>query len=361
MATNAAIQEATNTMIPLKVLLVEDSEADRVLYQRLLRKSNTAFDVTEADSVAAGLRACQGKAMDCVVLDYHLPDGDGIEFINSFEKYGSPETAIIMVTGQGNEKTAVEAMKLGALDYITKNTISEGYFVQSILNAIERSRLRREVQKYQADLEKSNQSLTEFTHIVSHDLKAPLRRIKSYCELIEEETKGVLPAEAANYVSRLGANVDRLQHFVDDLLAFSRVMHAEEERKTIDLNVMLKEVLEDLEPLIEENHARVMVEKLPTLSLYPLRIQQVFQNLVSNAIKYRGKDDPVIEVSYADLGTEYEFSVKDNGMGIPAQYQQNIFKAFQRLHAQDQIEGTGLGLSIVQKVAAMHGGKVGVK
>ena len=334
---------------------------DRLLYQRLLRRSESTFEVAEADSVASGLDISKDLSLDCIVLDYHLPDADGIEFIHSFEERGATDTAIIMVTGQGNEQTAVEAMKLGALDYITKNTINEGYFVQSILNAVERSRLRREVQQYQADLEKSNQALSEFTHIVSHDLKAPLRRIHSYCELIEEETRGMLNAEAAGYVGRLAANTDRLQHFVDDLLAFSRAMHAEEEKKLIDLNSVLAEVLEDLEPLIEENNARVEVQKLPTLLVYPLRIQQVFSNLISNAIKYRGAADPFIAVSCADQGAAFEFSVADNGMGIAAKYQQNIFKAFQRLHPQDQIEGTGLGLSIVQKVVAMHKGKIRVE
>src|SRR5205085_3462126 len=125
-------------------------------------------------------------------------------------------------TGQGNEKTAVEAMKLGALDYITKGSISEAYFVHSILNAIERSHLKQQIARYQHDLEKSNRALSEFAHVVSHDLKAPLRRMVSYCDLLKEETKGRLEDEAEKYVDRLSANATRLQRFINDLLEFSR-------------------------------------------------------------------------------------------------------------------------------------------
>jgi signal transduction histidine kinase len=346
----------------LRILVVEDCPEDRVLYKRLLTRGSTPFEVLEAENAAQGLELGRNNEVDCVLLDYHLPDSDGIDFIRAFQQQAkSPDAAVIMVTGQGNEKTAVEAMKMGALDYITKSSISEAYFVMSILNAIERSHLKQQIVKYQQDLEKSNRALSEFAHIVSHDLKAPLRRMVSYCDLLKEEAKGKLESEAEKYVDRLSANAARLQRFINDLLEFSRIMHAQEEMKEVDLKAAVKEIIEDLEPLIEENNAKITTDELPVIMAYPLRIRQLFLNLLSNAIKYRGKGDPVIHVGYEDRGSHHFFYVQDNGMGIPEKYQKNIFEAFQRLHTHDAIEGTGLGLSICRKVVAMHGGQIGLE
>ena len=360
-SVNTALLRQAVKESALKILVVEDCLEDRVLYKRLLNKSGAAFVILEAENAADGLELAKNNTVDCLLLDYHLPDADGIDFIQSFQQHGkTPQAAIIMVTGQGNEKTAVEAMKLGALDYITKSSISEGYFAQSILNAVERSHLKQQIGKYQRDLEKSNRALSEFAHIVSHDLKAPLRRMVSYCDLLKEEAKGKLEGEADKYVDRLAANAVRLQRFINDLLEFSRVMHAQEEMKETDLKKMMEEILEDLEPLIEENKAAITTGDLPAIVAYPLRIRQLFLNLISNAIKYRGEADPVIQIGYEDRGSGYFFYVQDNGMGIPEKYQQNIFEAFQRLHTHDAIEGTGLGLSICRKVVAMHGGEIGL-
>ncbi|HTK84753.1 MAG TPA: ATP-binding protein [Patescibacteria group bacterium] len=344
------------------ILVVEDSPEDRVLYKRILKRDNANFRVLEAESAAQGLEIGQNNEVDCVLLDYHLPDADGMDFIKSFQQQAmNPQAAIIMVTGQGNEKTAVEAMKLGALDYITKNSISEAYFGQSILNAVERSRLRQQISRYQRDLEKSNRSLSEFAHIVSHDLKAPLRRIVSYCDLLREEAKSKLEGDAAGYVDRLSANALRLQRFINDLLEFSRVMHAQEESKEVDLNKLVQEILEDLDPLIEESGAKIEVAPLPVVKAYPLRLRQLFMNLINNAIKYRSKEAPLIKVGCEERAGDYLFWVRDNGLGIPKEYQANIFQAFQRLHTHDAIEGTGLGLSICKQVVAMHKGQIGVE
>jgi signal transduction histidine kinase len=345
-----------------RVLIVDDCYEDRVLYKRLLSKEDVPFTILEAENAEQGLELGKENAVDCVVLDYHLPDADGIDFIHSYQQQGkNPQAAIVMVTGQGSEKAAVEAMKMGALDYITKSNISEMFFAQSIRNAIERSNLRRQISQYQRDLEKSNRALSEFAHIVSHDLKAPLRRIVSYCDLLKEEAKDKLEGESAGYIDRLSANAVRLQRFINDLLEFSRIMHAQEELKEIDLDKLIQEIMEDLEPLVEETRAKVTIGKMPQVMAYPLRIRQLFLNLISNALKYHGKTDPVVAVSAEDRGSHWLFSVEDNGMGIPKEYQKNIFQAFQRLHSHDAIEGTGLGLSICQQVVAMHGGEIGLE
>lgn len=348
---------------PFSVLIVEDSPEDRELYRRILNRNAGTFRLHEAASIDQGLDIVRQQRLDCIVLDFQLPDGDGIDFIH---KYHDARTgngaAIVMVTGRGSERTAVEVMKLGALDYITKSSILEGFFTQSILNAIERQHLKEEVSRYQQELERSYQALSEFTHTASHDLKAPLRHIVSYCNIIQEELADKLDKQGTEYVKRLGVNAQRLQKLVDDLLAYSEVANSREEKTSVDCNAILAEVLEVLEEPIRETKATVSVAPLPVINAFPVRMKQMFQNLISNALKYRSPErDPVITVKVKDKGNEYQFAIEDNGCGIETEFASVIFQAFKRLHTRDEIEGSGLGLSICRKITEMHGGGIWVE
>lgn len=343
---------------PLKVLVIEDSEEDRELYRRLLEKnSDIQFTIYETDNAKEGLELSKKNRPDCIILDYQLPDGTGMDFIQSF-KHNGGATAIVMVTGQGNERTAVEALHLGAVDYITKESIPDGFFIQSIMNAIERARLKNQVVQYQRELEKTNQALSEFAHTVSHDLKAPLRHITSYCDLLKEDAKEQLDGKKMEYISRMSVNVRRMQRMIDDLLIYSRVIHSREEKREVALNLVFQEVVEELDPAIKASGAHITSDPLPLVKTYPVRIRQLFQNLIGNALKYRGEKTPEISVHCVDKGAYYLLSFEDNGIGIEEKHLKNIFKPFERLHSQEQIEGTGLGLSICKKVVEMHNGRI---
>lgn len=348
---------------PFNVLIVEDSPEDRELYRRILTRNAGTFRLHEASSIDEGLEIVQRHPLDCIVLDFQLPDGDGIDFIHKYQDARLTNgAAIVMVTGRGSERTAVEVMKLGALDYITKSSILEGFFTQSILNAIERQHLKEEIVRYQQELERSYQALSEFTHTASHDLKAPLRHIVSYCNLIRDDFADKLDEKGGEYIKRLGVNAQRLQKLVDDLLAYSEVANSREEKTSVDCNTVLAEVLEVLEEPIRETKATVSVTPLPVIDAFPFRIKQLFQNLVSNALKYRSRDrNPVISVKVKDKGTEYQFAIEDNGCGIEPEFAGVIFQAFKRLHTRDEIEGSGLGLSICRKITEMHGGGIWVE
>ena len=348
---------------PFNVLIVEDSPEDRELYRRILSRNNGTFRLHEAANIDEGLEVAQRQHMDCIVLDYQLPDGDGIDFIHKYQDGGAASgAAIIMVTGRGSERTAVEAMKLGALDYITKNSILEGFFTQSILNAIERQHLKEEIGRYQRELERSYQALSEFSHTASHDLKAPLRHIVSYCNLIKEDFAEKLDAQGLEYIKRLSVNAQRLQRLVDDLLAYSEATNAREEKGQVDCNTLMAEAIEVLEEPIEETKATVNAPGLPVITAFPLRMKQLFQNLLSNALKYRSPERaPVITVRSKDMGAEYQFAFEDNGLGIEPEHAGIIFQAFKRLHTRDEIEGSGLGLSICRKIVEMHGGNIWVE
>jgi signal transduction histidine kinase len=346
-----------------KILIVEDNPNDRILYKRLLDKSDITFETVEAGTVGAGIESCRTGEADCILVDYRLPDGDGIDFIKSCKEAGlASDAAIVMVTGQGSEQTAVAAMKLGALDYIAKNTVMEGFFVQSILNAIERAQLKRQVRQYQTELEKSYTALSEFTHTVSHDLKAPLRRIRQYCDLLKEDMGDRLGPDGTEHINRLTIIARRMQRLIDDLLALSRTMNEREKKTRVDFSALAAEVIDELDVVIKENKASVTVEgPIPHVMAFPVRLKELLQNLIINAIKYRSQADPVIRITCAEDPDEYIFSVSDNGEGIAEKYHESIFKAFERLHTQDEIEGSGLGLSICSKVVELHGGRIWVE
>lgn len=348
---------------PLKILVVEDNPLDRALYKRMLTRAEGPFDfrIFETGSAKEGLDLSRQDHMDCILLDYQLPDADGIDFLRTLRAEGDSDTAIVMVTGQGCEKTAVEAMKLGALDYITKSSIPDGFFVQSILNAIERAQLKTQISRYQRELEKSNAALSDFTNTVAHDLKAALRRIISYCDILREEVWGKLNDEEKGYIDRLSVNTQRLHQLVDDLLSYARTIHGREEKVQKDLGKVVEEAREDLGAMIAETGAKITAGPLPVLSVYPVRIKQLFENLLSNAIKYRSDAAPVIHVWAEERDGEWVFSVRDNGLGIAPEYREKIFREFERLHSQDKVEGSGLGLAICQKVVELHDGRIWVE
>lgn len=286
----------------IKILIVEDDAVDRAVYRRIFSK-NEGFTVLEADTLRDGLDLMGRESPDCILLDYRLPDGNGIDFITRCQQgTGQSVTAIIMVTGQGSEQTAVEAMKLGAVDYITKEEIVDGVLLRNILSAIERTQLKNAVLHYQQQLEKSYGALSEFTHTASHDLKAPLRHIVSYCELIRDEFGERLGEEGVQYTARLIVNARRLQRLVDDLLAYSEALNTIEEKEHVDVDGIAAEIVEFMEETIAEHGATITVQALPRVYAYPLRIKQLLQNLVANALKYKSTAPPVIRIACEDRG-----------------------------------------------------------
>lgn len=353
-----------NTPEHYKVLLVEDGPEDREMYKRLLGKSAGArFTTSEAGSVADAKRMTDSDDYDCYVVDYNLPDADGIEFIrylmdDADRRHGR---AIVMVTGQGSEEIAVEALKMGADDYITKKNISDGVFVRPLLNAIERAQLTSKILHYQNELERSNRELSDFTHTASHDLKAPLRRIISYCDILNEEAAPRLQDEDKKILERMQLNARRMQQLIDGLLSYSLIQYEKEEKATCDLNILLSELIDEFEPQIAECKAVIHAGRLPVLRAYPLRMRQLFSNLLSNALKYRSSRVPDITITANSNGDIYTFYVKDNGCGISPEFHRDIFHDFKRLHSNDDIEGTGLGLPICRKIVEMHGGKIWVE
>jgi PAS domain S-box-containing protein len=227
-----------------------------------------------------------------------------------------------------------------------------------------RLKIERELQEYGKNLARSNQELQDFAYVASHDLQEPLRKIQAFGDLLESEYKDVL-GEGAEYLTRMRGAASRMSILIQDLLAFSRVSTKPQQIDQIDLNVIVKGVVSDLETRIAENQGAIILSKLPAVWADPTHMRQLFQNLIGNALKFHQQGvPPKVSVSLKPRGKNdkyYEIHVKDNGIGFDEKYLDRIFSVFQRLHGRDTYEGTGIGLAVCRKIVERYGGKIDAK
>jgi len=225
------------------------------------------------------------------------------------------------------------------------------------------SDLERKVKERTSELEKINYELLQFTSVASHDLKEPLRKISVFGKLLRERGEGVLDEALMKYTNNIIQSSERMTALIDDLLVFSRLSQAELKFDNVDLNVLLSQIVSDLEITIKEKKAKIVFKDLPVVKGIALQLGQVFQNLISNSLKFSHHDrDPEITITAStiekDGRTFNRISFFDNGIGFDNAHKEKIFEIFQRLHSKDQFEGTGVGLAIVKKIVTMHGGHI---
>ena len=216
----------------------------------------------------------------------------------------------------------------------------------------------QELNQANAELDRSNHELEHFAYIASHDLREPLRKIKSFTDLLVEDYRGQLDAQADKYLDYISDGSVRMQNLIKDLLTYSRLGRSELILEPTDLGKILEQVLSDLSVAIEENKAEIVADSLPTIQANPQQIAQLFQNLISNALKFRSDVPPQIRIEAQLQQSEWLISIRDNGIGIKPQYTERIFEIFQRLHAREKYSGTGIGLAVCRKIVERHGGRI---
>jgi signal transduction histidine kinase len=214
------------------------------------------------------------------------------------------------------------------------------------------------LEKASAELERSNKELEQFAYVASHDLQEPLRMVSSYSQLLAERYEGQLDEKAKKYIEYAVDGAIRMQRLINDLLAYSRVGTRGNPIESTDAHSGLGEAIRNLAAMIEESKAIITNEELPMVRADASQLVQVFQNLLSNGIKFRGEDFPRVHVSVRDGGREWVFSVKDNGIGIDPQYADRVFVIFQRLHTRQEYPGTGIGLAVCRRIVERHAGKI---
>lgn len=225
----------------------------------------------------------------------------------------------------------------------------------------ERKAAELELKRYSQELERSNRELQQFAYVASHDLQEPLRMISSYMTLLKRRYEGQLGGDADDFINFAVDGAKRMKQLINDLLQYSRVGTHKKPFTFIDLNDILNQVLLNLQVCLQENDARVTHDPLPQIMADDIQLTQLFQNLISNALKFRKKEPPNIHIGSSRKNGLWQFSVKDNGIGIEAEFASRIFIIFQRLHRMADYPGTGIGLAICKKIVERHGGEIWVE
>jgi signal transduction histidine kinase len=217
---------------------------------------------------------------------------------------------------------------------------------------------RRLVEAQAEDLRRSNGELEQFAYVASHDLQEPLRKVASFCQLLERRYKGQLDERGEQYIEFAVDGAKRMQRLISDLLAFSRVGRLTGDFTDVPLERTLEQALRQLQAVLEETSAVVTHDQLPTVRGDASLLVQLFQNLVGNGVKFRGAAAPRVHIGARPGNGEWELSCSDNGIGIEPQYADKIFVIFQRLHGRDAYDGTGIGLAMCKKIVEHHGGRM---
>lgn len=210
------------------------------------------------------------------------------------------------------------------------------------------------------ELQRSNEDLKNFAHVVSHDLKQPLRTINGFINLIKKKEIN-FSEKSKEYFSYVSDGTIRMQEIIDGILNYSKVSNLEHTETTFALNDTVNEVLADLNFQLKESNSKIIAEKLPIIIGYESLIKQVFQNLISNSIKFRQKNkSSIIEISSHEDDECHYITVKDNGIGIPSNEKEKVFELFQRAHSNQEFDGTGVGLSFCKKIVERHNGTISI-
>jgi len=225
----------------------------------------------------------------------------------------------------------------------------------------ERKRAEEERERLLHDLERSNAELEQFGYIISHDLQEPLRMVASYTQLLEKRYKGSLDADAEEFIAYAVDGSKRMQNMIQSLLSYSRVGTRGKPFEPTECESVFKQALDNLKVTIDESGAGVTHDPLPRVIADETQLIQLFQNLLANAIKFCGEEQPRIHVSAKQDSNECLFSVGDNGIGINPEYFDRIFVIFQRLHGREEYPGTGIGLSVCKRIVERHGGRIWVE
>jgi signal transduction histidine kinase len=344
------------------ICIIEDSPQDREIFRRyLLEDVEYSYRFYEEETGEMGLETCRRINPDCILLDYNLPDMNGLEFLAELaDESGTVSLPVVMVTGMGDESVALRAMKKGAQDYLVKDEMTPGNLFRAIHSAIQRSAMMRTLEQQRRDLEMKNQEIQAFAYALAHDMRAPLRIISNFAQIVEQDYSSVLDTEGRHFIDNIIHASSQMDRLINDLLNYTRIEHRNVRYKPIALAHVLQKLEADLALRITEMGASIVIaDNLPVVSGDGTLINQIFINLLDNALTYRQPGVPTqITVGCRKESGYVVISVADNGIGIAQRHHEKIFNIFQRLHTEEEYPGTGIGLAIVRKSVDLLGGRI---
>ena len=382
---------------PIKLLIVDDDDGDRKHILRLIKRSGGRWDCTEAATMDEALSLSEQTRYDCVIVDYHLPGRigtratkrstlccdctdsatmdaalsisgqvrfdrvivdshvpgqNGLEAVAAMLRRDA-FLPVVVTTGQGSERVASEAIKVGAMDYVSKAELTADTIQPVLERAIEQAALNRKVAEQQT-------ALTVFAKVLVHDLKTPLQSVMGFSKLIEQflSKPDFDRDKIVHLVQRISEGALRMNALLNSLYAYTE-SDARPQLEEVALSRILSNVLTDLDPVIRTSGARVSYQGLPDVLADPAQLGQLLQNLIANGIKYCKAKTPEVSVDAAPLEDGgWRIEVRDNGIGIPKEQRATVFEPFRRLHTQSEYDGTGLGLATCKKIVGHHGGTI---
>ncbi|MGE5499850.1 MAG: ATP-binding protein, partial [Syntrophothermus sp.] len=365
------------------------------------------------------LNAAMEHKPSLIISDISMPNMDGYELCRAIKS--NEETSdipVILLTSLTDPHEVIKGLQAGADNFLTK-PYSRDFLIAKIKNVLENRKVRlnsspddgeikimfdgeqylinssrtqivdlllstfenavqkngelqeankqlinvqQELKRKNLELERSNKDLELFAYVASHDLQEPVRNVSNYTALLERHYKGKFDERGLQMLEFITEGSRRMQELIKDLLSYSRLSNIQNKFEKVDLNDVCLDAIANLKSAIEEADAQIKTDMLPSVKGVRAQMLQLFQNLISNAIKYRSPErTPVIEVGYQQKGNKFVFFVKDNGIGIEKDYFDRIFIIFQRLHDRGSYPGTGIGLTICKKIVERHGGRMWVE
>jgi two-component system sensor histidine kinase/response regulator len=374
----------------IPVILCVDDEALvlEALTEQLQQRIGEAYAIETAENGEEALELLQEllserREIPIAIVDYLMPGMKGDELLRHIHRQ-SPQTLTILLTGHANVEAVGNAINTAKLhryvpkpweqedlvvivneaiqEFIQAKFIQEHQHALETLNASLEQKVAERTQEIEAKnrlLQAANRELQHFAYVVSHDLRAPLRGISQLASWLMADYQDAFDEKGKEMVDLLIGRVKRLDSLIDGILEYSRIGRVVGAEKPLNLNQLVHEVIDLLAP---PAHIQITVaNELPVVIGEGVRLKQLFQNLLDNAIKFMDKPQGIITVGCQDKGPYWKFHVADNGPGIAEQYHQKIFELFQTLTPRDQRESTGIGLALVKRIVEVYGGHIWVK
>ncbi len=344
----------------LKILIVDDSPEDRELYRRYLVKAGQCdYSFLEAEAGEDGLARCREGKPDCVLLDYNMPDMDGLAFLD--ELAGEKEDVsipIVMLTGEDNEFVAAEALERGAQDYIIKGDVNPSSISRAVRYAIHRQMTQLQHKQLIGNLSSRNDEILQLAYAMTHDLQTPLASLTGTADALERHLEDRCDEQTGKWLMRINQSVNRMTRMLDDLMTYVRAGNEKVDMQSVEMEDLIDQILlEMVEAASKKDITFDVARPFPSVTGDPKQVYRIFSNLIGNGVKYAPADGNVhIALSATSLNDSVQFRIVDNGPGIDPKFLDKVFLPFKR--ATHKEEGSGIGLATVRRIVEQHNGRV---